>query len=192
MTLVRRLTTTVGAPSVQDEARVKSVGTADYGAIVTTAADRRPATAAGTLVDYVRRARASRVRPTGKPHAPAATVPWAPPAPAVLVGERERRLYILSPENLEYIESQGNYVRLHGGGIDYISRDSIKRLEYALADQGFLRIERSLIVNIRAIVYAQRAGRGRYLFMLHSGVSIRSGAGYRSGILRALPLAPAT
>jgi len=121
----------------------------------------------------------------------ASGIPSAPqetPLPALLVGEREHRLYVLSPENVEYIQAQGNYVKLHASGADYISRDSIKHLENSLAEQGFLRIERSLIVNVRAITYAQRAGQGTYIFTLHSGASLRSGARYRRGILRVIPL----
>jgi two-component system LytT family response regulator len=116
------------------------------------------------------------------------SVSQAAPRPTLLVGEREHRLYVLTPENVEYIEAQGNYVKLHAGGAEYISRNSIKRLEYTLVDQGFLRIERSLIVNVRAIAYAQRAGQGAYLFTLHSGASLRSGARYRGGILQVIPL----
>ncbi len=121
----------------------------------------------------------------------AAGVPSAPqniPLPPLLVGEREHRLYVLTPENVEYIEAQGNYVKLHAGGADYISRNSVKRLAITLAERGFLRIERSLVVNVRAIAYAQRAGQGSYIFTLHSGTSLRSGAGYRGRILQVIPL----
>ena len=121
----------------------------------------------------------------------AAGIPSAPqgtPPAALLVGEREHRLYVLTPESVEYIEAQGNYVKLHANGADYISRGAIKRLALTLADRGFLRIERSLIVNVRAIAYAQRAGQGTYLFTLHSGAALRSGARYRGGILRVIPL----
>ena len=106
----------------------------------------------------------------------------------LLVGEREHRLYVLTPENIEYVEAQGNYVRLHANGADYISRASIKRLASTLADRGFLRIERSLIVNVRAIAYVQRAGQSTYVFSLHSGASLRSGKRYRGEILRVIPL----
>jgi len=119
----------------------------------------------------------------------AAGLPPAPHGPpTVLVGEREHRLYVLNPANVEYIQAQGNYVKLYTSDADYISRDSIKRLDCALADQGFLRIERSLMVNIGAIAYVQRAGQSAYLFTLHSGASLRSGARYRRAILRVIPL----
>jgi len=112
-------------------------------------------------------------------------------SPTLLVGERERSLYLLTAQNVDYIESQGNHVRLHCGGIEYISRDSIKRLAIILAARGFVRIERSLLLNIRAIDCAQRVGRGAYRFTLHSGVSLRSGARYRDGIVRVIPSAHA-
>ncbi|MBV9345806.1 MAG: response regulator transcription factor [Gammaproteobacteria bacterium] len=107
----------------------------------------------------------------------------------VLVGERERRLYILDPEKIEYVESHGNYVKFHVGDVEYISRNSVKQLASGLARCGFLRIQRSVLINIRAILYAQRDGRGTYAFTLVSGQCLHSGATYRSEILRALPLA---
>jgi hypothetical protein len=41
----------------------------------------------------------------------------------------------------------------------YISRDTIKRLADELAPLGFIRIERSLLVNIRSVLYAETVGR---------------------------------
>jgi DNA-binding LytR/AlgR family response regulator len=109
--------------------------------------------------------------------------------PDVLVGEREHRLYVLPTEKIDYIEAHGNYVKLHAGNAEYISRDTVKRLESALLQRGFLRIERSLLINVRAILYAQRLGRGTYAFTLSSGQRLCSGATYRATILQVLPLA---
>jgi two-component system LytT family response regulator len=84
--------------------------------------------------------------------------------PRVLVGERERRLYLLDPEKIDYIESYGNYVRIWAGSESYLSRDRIKRLAVLLAAAGFVRIERSRLVNLRAISYIERLGRGMFSF----------------------------
>jgi two-component system, LytTR family, response regulator len=105
-----------------------------------------------------------------------------------LGGEREHRLYVLRPEDVDYVESHGNYVRFHAGNSQYISRDSLKRLSRVLAGEEFLRIERRLLLNIHAIQYAQRAGDRVFAFMLRSGVRLRSGVAYRPEILRVLPL----
>jgi DNA-binding LytR/AlgR family response regulator len=106
----------------------------------------------------------------------------------VLVGERERRLYILAPDQIEYIESRGNYVEFHAGGLPFISRDSLKRLSRVLAAEGYLRIQRTLLLNLRSIVYAQRVGHGRFAFTLSSGARLCSGSKFRLEILQVLPL----
>ena len=64
----------------------------------------------------------------------------------------------------------------------------MKRLADELAALGFIRIERSLLLNVRSILYAQRVGRGTYAFTLSSGSCLYSGATFRHEILRALPL----
>ncbi|HYL03976.1 MAG TPA: LytTR family DNA-binding domain-containing protein, partial [Steroidobacteraceae bacterium] len=72
-------------------------------------------------------------------------------APAMLIGERGHRLYPLEPLKIDYIESAGNYVTFRTATSEYISRDSLKRLASVLKGCGFFRIERSLLLNVRAI-----------------------------------------
>jgi two-component system, LytTR family, response regulator len=106
----------------------------------------------------------------------------------LLIGERERRLYPLNAESIDYIESDGNYVTFRAGSAKYISRDTIKRLSADLAGVGFIRIERSLLINIRSVAYVEAAGRGMFAFSLSSGVILHSSASYRDSILRMLPM----
>jgi DNA-binding LytR/AlgR family response regulator len=108
--------------------------------------------------------------------------------PLFLVGEREHRLYPLDPFEIDYVQSAGNYVTYHLGGVEYIARESIKRLDTLLAPAGFVRIERSLLLNVRAIAYAQPIGHGTYEFTLATGARLHSGHAYRDTILAALPL----
>jgi two-component system LytT family response regulator len=109
-------------------------------------------------------------------------------SPRFLVGERQRRLYPLDPKSIDYIEADGNYVTLRAGKVEYLSRDSIKRLAMQLADFGFIRIERSLLVNAAAVSYAEVAGHGTFALTLFSGVCLHSSAAYRDSILRIIPL----
>src|SRR5579864_6457982 len=85
-----------------------------------------------------------RKRDLQKPGPPAAMAR----ASIMLVGERERRLYPLSPGEVDYIESRGNYVEFHVEELVFISRDSIKRLSRALAESGYIRIQRTLLLNV--------------------------------------------
>jgi two-component system, LytTR family, response regulator len=109
-------------------------------------------------------------------------------SPRFLVGERHRRLYPLDPKSIDYIEADGNYVTLRAGKVEYLSRDSIKRLSMLLAELGFIRIERSLLVNAAAVSYAEVAGHGTFALTLTSGVCLHSSPAYRDSILRIIPL----
>ncbi len=112
----------------------------------------------------------------------------APVPPRFLVGERQRRLYPLDPKSIDYIEADGNYVTLRAGKLEYLSRDSIKRLSLQLAKLGFVRIARSLLVNAASVLYAEVAGHGTFALTLTSGVCLHSSAAYRDSILRIIPL----
>jgi DNA-binding LytR/AlgR family response regulator len=107
--------------------------------------------------------------------------------PKLLVGQRNHRLYPLDIEKIDYIEADGNYVTIRMAHSEYISRDSIKRLSIDLAAFGFVRIDRSVLLNIRAVQFAEPAGHGTLAFTLCSGVCLHSSRAYREAILRILP-----
>jgi DNA-binding LytR/AlgR family response regulator len=107
--------------------------------------------------------------------------------PKFLVGERCHRLYPLDIEKIDYIEADGNYVTIRVGTAEYISRDSVKRLSDDLAAFGFVRIDRSILLNIRAVEYAEPVGNGMLAFTLSSGACLHSSRTYREAILRILP-----
>jgi two-component system, LytTR family, response regulator len=107
--------------------------------------------------------------------------------PKLLVGERQRRLYPLDVEKIDYVEADGNYVTIRVGDTEYISRDSIKRLAADLADFGFVRIDRSILLNIRAVQFAEPTGHGTLAFTLSSGACLHSSKTYRETIVRLLP-----
>jgi two-component system LytT family response regulator len=107
--------------------------------------------------------------------------------PKILVGERQHRLYPLDVEKIEYIEADGNYVTIRAGNQEYISRDTIKRLSAELASFGFVRIDRSILLNIRAVHFAEPVGHGTLAFTLSSGACLHSSKTYRDAILGILP-----
>jgi len=109
-----------------------------------------------------------------------------PAPPRLLAAERERRLYLLDPEKVDYIEAYGNYVRIWSGAVAYISRECVKELAILLASSGFVRIQRSKLVNLRAVSYIERPGHGIFVFALSSGTRLESTPTYRADILRAL------
>ncbi len=132
------------------------------------------------------------IAPRPEPPADFQLPPWSRHKVRFLVGERQHRLYPLAVEKIDYIEAHGNYVTIRSGTCDYIRRDSIKRLAAHLADRGFMRIERSLLLNVRAVAYAQVANHGTFAFTLSCGACIQSSTSYRDAILSVIPLVPAS
>ena len=107
--------------------------------------------------------------------------------PPLLVGERLRRLYPLNIERVDYIEADGNYVTIRVGNDEYLSRNSIKRLAAELAEFDFVRIDRSILLNMRAVYFAEPIGHGMLAFTLSSGACLHSSKRYREEIMRVLP-----
>jgi two-component system, LytTR family, response regulator len=67
-------------------------------------------------------------------------------SPSVLVKKGDR-VVVLRPSEIDWIESYGDYVRLHAGQESHLLRGTLSELEQRLAPQGFVRIHRSRLVN---------------------------------------------
>jgi two-component system LytT family response regulator len=64
----------------------------------------------------------------------------------VLVKKRER-VIVLRPEEIDFIEAYGDYVRLRVGQESHLLRATLSDMERRLQDSGFVRIHRSRLVN---------------------------------------------
>jgi two-component system LytT family response regulator len=106
--------------------------------------------------------------------------------PRRLLGEKAHRLYFIETEIIDFIEADGNYVKIHVGENSYISRNTVKHLADSLAPLGFVRIERSLLVNLHHVAFAERVGHGAFALTLSTGQRLVSTPTYRKRILDAL------
>jgi DNA-binding LytR/AlgR family response regulator len=59
----------------------------------------------------------------------------------------------------------------------------MKHLAGVLGTLGFVRIERSLLINLRRVAFAERLDRGAFVFTLRNGRRLVSSSTYRKGIL---------
>jgi two-component system LytT family response regulator len=91
--------------------------------------------------------------------------------PRILVKSPDRILF-LKPEEIDHIEAAGNYLVLHAGKDRHIARDTMTGMESRLASSGFMRINRSTIVNLSRIRELQPLGAGEYCVILKSGVRL--------------------
>lgn len=104
-----------------------------------------------------------------------------------LIAEKARRLHFLEPTAVDYIRSDGNYLTMHLGAERYVSRNTLKHVAAMLAPFGFMRIDRSLLINLRKVAFVERfEHRSEVAFVLHTGEQLPCGKMYRKQILRDL------
>jgi two-component system LytT family response regulator len=106
-----------------------------------------------------------------------------PAAPTQILLEKAQRLHFIDTATIECIESDGNYVIVHTDAERYLARSSLKQLAVTLAPLGFLRIERSTLINLRRVAFVEKDD-NCYAFTLRSGRRLVSGVTYRKRIRR--------
>ena len=99
-----------------------------------------------------------------------------------LVVPTGHRSIFIRTEQIDWIEAERNYIRLHAGGRAYLLRENLSRIESALDPTTFCRIHRSTIVNIDRIQAVESLFRGEYLVVLHDGTKLTSGRSYRRNL----------
>ena len=65
----------------------------------------------------------------------------------ILVRKRER-VIVLRPEEIDFVEAYGDYVRLRAGTDTHLLRGTLTDMERKLRADGFVRIHRSRLVNL--------------------------------------------
>lgn len=106
--------------------------------------------------------------------------------PSRLVVRDGPRLMLLDINRIEWIESAGSQVRVHAGARSYVMRVTMDRLEQRLAGRGdFIRVRRSALINVRAVVTLERYAKGMYTLRLMSGATVTSSR-YHQTALREL------
>jgi two-component system LytT family response regulator len=95
----------------------------------------------------------------------------ANPGGRILVRSPERIVF-LKPEEIDYAEAAGNYVVLHAGKERHILRETTSAMEGRLAPAGFMRISRSVIVNLAHVREVQPLCPGQYSVLLKNGTRL--------------------
>jgi two-component system LytT family response regulator len=103
-----------------------------------------------------------------------------------LVVKEAGRVFFLKTEEVDWMETAGNYVRLHVGREAHLIRDSLSGMEAKLPPDHFLRIRRSTIVNVDRIKELQPLFNGEYVFRLKDGTKLTSSRRYRANLDRLL------
>ena len=106
---------------------------------------------------------------------------YLPPrrAPERLVVRSQGQMLFLGVEDIDWIEAAGYYACLHVGSDTHILRRSLSELEQDLGDGRFIRIHRSIVVNLERIRGLELQTSGEYEVVLKSKVRLRLSRRYR-------------
>jgi two-component system, LytTR family, response regulator len=96
-----------------------------------------------------------------------------------LVIKMNGHVFFVKADEIDWLEAEGNYVRLHAGKESYLLRDTISALESQLDPKKFIRVHRSAIVNIDRITELQPWFHGEYRIILREGVELTLSRTYR-------------
>lgn len=127
----------------------------------------RPRPSASALRDVAAWATAQRAAPTTR-----------------FVARRGNTHYFVPVEDVEWIEADGNYMRLMTPGRSHLVRETMKGMEACLDPARFTRIHRSAIVAVDRIASVQSCENGEYAITLTSGARLTSSRPYAERIRR--------
>ena len=92
------------------------------------------------------------------------------------------RIYFVDAEDVQWIESEGDYVALHDGEDTHLVRKTMKELEQNLSSDHFLRVHRSYIVNVNYIEELRPLDHGTYQLRMASGTPLKTSRGYSDNV----------
>lgn len=104
----------------------------------------------------------------------------------VMVKARGRVEFVRTAD-IDWIEAEGNYVRLHAGKKAWLVREKIGALEERLDPDAFLRVHRSSIVQVDRLAEMHPMVAGDGILVLRDGTQVKLSRGYRPRLLERVP-----
>ena len=101
-----------------------------------------------------------------------------------MVVRENGRVIFLRPDEIDWIEADGNYLRLRAGSKSYLLRETMNSAEARLADKKFLRVSRSALVNLERIKEWQPLFHGDSVLVLKDGTRLTVTRVYREKLER--------
>jgi two-component system LytT family response regulator len=92
--------------------------------------------------------------------------------PARLVVEQGERMLFVAPGEIDWIQSERNYLLVHAGDKTYTIRGTLDAMEERLDRAEFVRINRSALVRLDAVRELQKWFHGEYKVILKSGAGL--------------------
>ena len=110
-------------------------------------------------------------------------------APLRRIGVRNgSKITLVDVEAIDWVEASGDYARIHAGKHAYLVSQRMHALERLLEAREFVRVHRSLIVNVKRIRELHREPDGGGTLVLTDGVRLRVARGRWESMERALEM----
>jgi two-component system, LytTR family, response regulator len=103
-----------------------------------------------------------------------------------VVVKQDQRTVVVMLADVQWMESDGNYVILHAGRDSYQLRDTLTSLESRLDPRRFVRIHRQTIVDMRAMKELQPWFGGDQMMILRDGQRLKVSRNLRAEVARRL------
>ena len=108
------------------------------------------------------------------------------PLPDRLLVKKLGKEFLVAVSDIRWVEASGNYANLHVKDSVYPMRITLSRLESLLPRDMFIRIHRSLMVNLGSINHIQPTEAGDYGVFLHTGEELTLSRRYRDAFKAAM------
>ena len=108
---------------------------------------------------------------------------------AVKDGENYR---MLKAGSIDWVEADGNYVRVHSKEQSYTVRMVLKDIEEKLSPRQFARISKSTLINLDSVVEIKKLWHGDFEILLTDRAHVRLSRRFRSRVLPAQGLSART
>lgn len=92
----------------------------------------------------------------------------------------------LKVDEIDWIEREDNYLRIHQGEKSYLFRESLNNMEQKLNPEKFVRINRSIIVNIDRIAELRAVNSYNYEVVLDNQQKWIWGRRFRKNLMKML------
>ena len=117
---------------------------------------------------------------------PEHTTATAVPRPDRIMVRTAKEVVFVRVDEVDWIEADDYYSKLHVGGRAYLIRETMQSLESRLDPQRFARVHRSAIVNLDRIKAMQPYFRGAHVLTLSDGTRLTLSRSRRESFERAL------
>ena len=101
----------------------------------------------------------------------------------ILVKKSNKKIFV-DVNKIDWVESSGNYLKLHLGQNSHLVRGALNTLEERLSGSQFLRIHSSYIVNVSEIDSLKSRGSGDYKVKLKNGKELNMSRNYKEALNR--------